>query len=66
MNHANGNIKNPGLVPLDELLKRVPIAIFRLKNERLVTDGSAAGFSEWVIHRFLSSRDESSRQLLPV
>src|SRR5215467_10185221 len=51
MNHANGNIKDPGLMPPDELLKRVPIATFRLKNERLVTDGRAADFGEWVIHR---------------
>jgi hypothetical protein len=66
MNHANGNIKDPGLMPLDELLKRVPITILRLQNERLVTDGSADGFSEWVIHlhRFLSSKGRSSHHLL--
>src|SRR6516225_2868541 len=56
MNHANGNIKNPGLMPLNELLQRVPIAIFRLKNESLVTDGSTDDFIEWVIHRFLPSK----------
>jgi hypothetical protein len=66
MNHTNGNIKNPGLMPPDKLLKRVPIAIFRLKNESLVTDGSANDFIEWVIHRFLSSKDRSSHHLLRV
>src|SRR5215469_18598645 len=66
MNHANGNIKNPGLMPSDELLKRVPIVIFRLKNESLVTDRSADGFMEWVIHRLLSLKDGSSHHLLRV
>src|SRR5260370_30051187 len=66
MNHANSNIKNPGLMPPDELLKRVPIAMFRLKNESLVTDGSADRFIEWVIHRFLSPKHGSSHHLLRV
>src|SRR5262245_41338738 len=52
MNHANGNIKNPGLMPPDELLKRVPVPIFGLKNEVFIGDIRNDGFLEWIIHGF--------------
>src|SRR5579883_858453 len=56
MNHANGDIKNPGLVPLDKLFECIPVPITCLSHKVLIRDIRDNRFSKWIIHSVLFLR----------
>jgi hypothetical protein len=48
--HANGDVENPRLMPQDELLERVPIAAFGLRDQVGVLGTAFGDLAERVVH----------------